>query len=256
MIFRTPFIKAAFALLFLGGGIPAALASDIKVIASTAMKSTFDELMPVFEKRTGHKVILPYYASADGRQRMREGEAFDVAITDLEAFHGLVKDGVALVDPVSVVAVNAVELAYPVSAGKPDVSTPDKLRAVLLAAKSISYSDPALGGGSSVYFQSVIEQLGIADAVRAKAVKAKSGQGAAPASEGQAEIGIAQASEIVVLKNMGSVPIMTDDPKSRSVYGIGVSAKSEQVEAARLLVQFLKSPEALAAMKRNGLNAN
>jgi molybdate transport system substrate-binding protein len=238
--------------LFLGG---TASAAEIKVIASTAMKSSFDEIIPVFEQRTGHKVVLPYYSSADGRRRMKEGEAFDVAITDLEAFHALVKDGVSVADPVTVVAINAVELAYPSSALKPDVSTPEKLKSVLLSAKSISYSDPALGGGSSVYFQSVIEQLGIAEIVRAKDVKAKSGQGAVPVAEGKAEIGIAQASEIVSLKGLSSTPIMTEDPKSRSIYGIGISAKSQQMEAARAFVQFLKSPEALSGLRRNGLSA-
>lgn len=245
-------VHASLLALCLSG---AACATEIKVIASTAMKSSFDEIVPVFEQRTGHKLVLPYYSSADGRRRMKEGEAFDVAITDIEAFHALVKDGVAVADPVTVIAINAVELAYPASAPKPDVSTPDKLKSVLLAAKSISYSDPALGGGSSVYFQSVIEQLGIAENVRAKDVKARSGQGAAPVAEGKAEIGIAQASEIVSLKDISSVPIMTEDPKSRSIYGIGISAKSQQMETARAFVAFLKSPESVAALRRNGLSA-
>jgi ABC-type molybdate transport system substrate-binding protein len=48
---------------------------------------------------------------------------------------------------------------------------------------------------------------------------------------------------------------MTEDPKSRSIYGIGISAKSQQMEAARAFVQFLKSPEALSGLRRNGLSA-
>ncbi len=248
-------IHASCLALMIGAASGQVRANEIKVIASTAMKSSFDELVPIFEQRTGHRVILPYYSSADGRRRIKEGEAFDVTITDLEAFHALVKEGVAVLDPVSIVGINAVELAYPAAGPKPDVSTPDKLKAMLLAAKSVSYSNPALGGGSSVYFQSVLAQLGIAEIVRAKEVLAPSGQGAVPVAQGQAEIGIAQASEIVSLKSLASVPIMTDDPKSRSVYGIGISAKSQQSEAARAFVQFLKSPESVDALKRNGLSA-
>ena len=49
---------------------------------------------------------------------------------------------------------------------------------------------------------------------------------------------------------------MPDDPKSRSVYGVGVSMKSSNLAAARDFVAFLKSPEGIAAMRRNGLSPN
>jgi molybdate transport system substrate-binding protein len=249
-------MKGAAVAVFLGVSATAAQAAEIRVFASTAMKSTFDEIVPVFEQRTGHKLILPYYSSADTRKRMKAGEAFDVAITEFDAFQELVKEGVTVADPVSVVAVNAVQLAWPAAGPKPDISSVEKLKAVLLGAKSISYSDPALGGGSSVYFQSLIERLGIADAVRAKDVKAKSGQGALPVAEGKAEIGVAQASEIVTLKTLSAAAIMPDDPKSRSIYGVSASVKSGNLAAARVFVAFLKSPEGIAAMRRNGLSPN
>jgi molybdate transport system substrate-binding protein len=250
------FIKGAAVAVFLCVGLNAAQAAEIRVFASTALKSTFDEIGPVFEQRTGHKLILPYYSSADTRKRMKAGEAFDVAITEFDAFQELVREGVTVADPVSVIAVNAVQLAWPAAGPKPDFSTVEKLKSVLLAAKSISYSDPALGGGSSVYFQSLIERLGIADAVRAKEVKAKSGQGAMPVAEGKAEIGVAQASEIVTLKSLSAEAIMPDDPKSRSIYGVGASSKSGNLAAAREFVAFLKSPEGTAAMRKNGLSPN
>jgi molybdate transport system substrate-binding protein len=250
------FVQAALVAAVLCASPRAALADEIRVFASTALKSTFDEIGPVFEQRTGHRLILPYHSSADTRKRMKAGEGFDVAITEFDAFQELVQEGVSVADPVSVIAVNAVQLAWPASTPKPDISTVEKLKAALLAAKSISYSDPALGGGSSVYFQSLIERLGIGEAVRAKAVKAKSGQGAAPVAEGKAEIGIAQASEIVALKNLSAVDIMPDDPKSRSTYGVGASSKSASLVAARQFVAFLKSPEGAAGLRRNGLSPN
>ncbi|MDB5641558.1 MAG: transporter substrate-binding protein [Hyphomicrobiales bacterium] len=237
-------------------GASAARAADIRVFASTAMKAAFDELGPLFEQRTGHTLILPYYSSADTRKRMKAGEAFDVAITEFDAFQDLVKEGLPVAEPVTVIAVNAVQLPWPVGGPKPDIATIEKLKAVLMAARSISYSDPALGGGSSVYFQSLIERLGIADVVRAKEVKAKSGQGAVPVAEGRADIGVAQASEIVTLKNLAAVAIMPDDARSRSVYGVGVSAKANSLAAARDFVAFLKSPEGIAGMRRNGLSPN
>lgn len=254
MFFQS--IKGAAMAALLCVGASAAHSAEIQVFASTALKSTFDEIGPVFEQRTGHKLVLPYYSSADTRKRMKAGEAYDVAITEFDAFQDLVKEGVAVVEPVTVVAVNAVQIAWPTSGPKPDISSAEKLKAVLLAAKSVSYSDPALGGGSSLYFQSLIERLGIAEAVRAKEVKAKSGQGALPVAEGKAEIGIAQASEIVTLKSLSAAAVMPDDPKSRSVYGVGVSAKAGDLPAARAFVAFLKSPDGVAAMRRNGLSPN
>ena len=122
------FIRGAAVAMFLCLGASAAPAAEIRVFASTALKSTFDEIVPVFEQRSGHKLILPYYSSAETRKRMKAGEAFDVAITEFDAFQELVKEGVAVADPVSVIAVNAVQLAWPAAGPKPDISTVEKLR--------------------------------------------------------------------------------------------------------------------------------
>src|SRR3954471_12560252 len=96
------FVKGAAVAVFLVGAT-AAQAVEIRVFASTALKSTFDEIVPVFEQRSGHKLVLPYYSSADTRKRMKAGEAFDVAITEFEAFQELVKEGVTIADPLSVI---------------------------------------------------------------------------------------------------------------------------------------------------------
>ena len=241
---------AAFITLASGS---ATRADEIKVMASTAMKSAFDEIVPVFEKASGHKVNLPYDSSAEGRRKLSAGEPFDIAMTASEVMEQLAKEGLALSGPVTLIAINAASLAYPVGKLKPDVSSADALKATVLAAKSMSMSDPALGGGSSNYFMGVAERLGITEQVRAKAVLTKPGQGAFPVGEGRAEIGIAQASEIALVPGVTGVPLFPDDPKSRSSVVAAISAKSAHAAAAKAFLDFLKSPQATAVFKAKGL---
>ena len=111
---------------------------------------------------------------------MEAGEEFDVTITSPAALEGFAKRGVILASPIAVVGVNSVFLAYKPGRQKPDISTPDALKAVLLKANAISYSDPAAGGGSSNYFMSVIQQLGIVEEIEKKAIITKPPEGTFP----------------------------------------------------------------------------
>ncbi len=136
----------------------------------------------------------------------------------------------------------------------PDVSTPDALKATLLAAKSFSFSDPALGGASSVYFAGVVAGLGITDAVMKKATLTKVGEGAVPLANGLVEFAVAQSSEYALLPGLDGVPIAPGDPKSKGSFAAGVSAKSVQPDTARAFVRFLLSPESIAVRKAAGLS--
>ena len=249
----APAVAAISTTLFLCLSASALRADEINVVASSALKAAFNELVPVFEKASGHKLILPYDPSAVGRSKLASGEAFDVAIVDRASFQELVSKGLRLAAPFSVLAVNSAQLAYTAGKPKPDVSSPEALKATVLAAKSMSYSDPALGGSSSNYFVGVAEKLGILEQVRAKAIVTKPGQGAFPVGEGRAEIGIAQASEVALVKGVAGIDIFPEDPRSRSVYAIGVSASAAHPAGAQAFVAFLKSPEAVALMKSKGL---
>ena len=212
-----------------------------------------DVLVPMFEKSSGDKVTVQYESSSMERKKLEAGEPFDVAVATAALIDALVVKGLA--EPGSKVDVGAIvaSLAFKHGAPTPDVSTPEALKAVVLNAKSISFSDPAAGGTSSVFFNGVVARLGIADEVAKKSVMTRPGQGAFPVGDGRAEIGVAQSSEVALVPGLDGVRILPGDPKSRTAYAVGVSSQSSQKAAAMAFEKFLLTPEAAAVRKAKGM---
>ncbi len=227
---------ALVAAAFLAVAMPASSA-ELKVMSSGAYRAALEELVPAFEKASGNKLVVHYHPAAIVGRKIAAGEAFDVAIAGDKALEGLVEQGIA----------------YRRGAAKPDIATPDALKAVILNAKTISFSDPAGGGSSSNYFVGIIQQLGLTDEVQRKAILTEPGKGAFPVGEGKAEIGVAQTSEIAMAPGVEGVAIFPADPNSKSTYAAGVSAKSSETAAARDFVKFMLSPDAMAIRKSKGL---
>ncbi len=152
-------IRSRAAALFLAGAILASAAAPgfaqtnapLNVLASVAVKGAFDQLGPLFEKASGQNVAITYDGPAGMNRRIAAGEPFDVVISGAAAIDGFAKAGTVAADSATVVGTAVASLAYKHGMPKPDIATPDALKAVVLGAKTISFSDPASGGTSSVY---------------------------------------------------------------------------------------------------------
>jgi len=233
-----------------------ARAAEVHVITTGAIKAALDALAPMYEKSSGDKLILQYESSVPEREKLEGGASFDLAIGAAALMNSLADKGIAAKGTLSTLGALAAEVAYHHGDPAPDVSTPEALKALVLKAKSISYSDPALGGTSSVYFAGVIQTMGIADEVRRKAIMTKPGQGAAPVGEGKAEIGVAQSSEIAMVPGLDGVPLFPADPKSKSTLAMAVSSKAGNAAGAAAFEKYLVSPEATAVLRAKGVLAN
>ena len=174
-----------------------ARADEIKVMASVALKSTLDDLAAKFESAGGGKVKMVYGLAAQLKQRVSDGEADDVAVLIRSMMEDLLKQGKLAAGSLTNVGGTPVAIAIRAGAPKPDIGTVDALKHTLIAAKSISYSDPAKGGASGVYFAKVIDQLGLTDELKAKTILVPGAQAPELVAKGQAELGVAQGSEIV-----------------------------------------------------------
>jgi molybdate transport system substrate-binding protein len=225
--------------------------ATLRIIAAVPVKAALDAIVPLFEKASGHDVGIEYGAG-DIPTKIAAGEAFDVVILGTAAMDALVKGGFVLPDSQAMFGTAVFELAYRSSTSRPDISTPDALKAVLLNAKTISYSDPAAGGPSSVYFAGLIEQLGLRENVQRKAILTKPGQGAFPVGDGRADIGVAQSSEIASAPGVEGVPLAPSDPKAKSRMAAGISSKSTETDAARAFIRFMLAPDATAIRKSKG----
>jgi molybdate transport system substrate-binding protein len=240
--------------LAMAGGLllgSVAQAAEYKVLTSVALKSALDELAPQYEKMSGNKLTIGYGLIAELRKRILEGETADLIILSAPVMEELGKQGkVASGTPMPIVS-TAVAIAVKAGAPKPDISSADALKKTLLAAKSIVYADPAKGGASGVHFAKVLDRLGIADQMKAKTILVPGAQAGEVVAKGEAELGIAQASEIVPVAGVQLVGALPAELGAVTVFAASFGAGTK--DAPTQLVRFLKGPTAVPVFKSKGL---
>jgi molybdate transport system substrate-binding protein len=241
-------------LIGLWAGTPAAWAGEIKVMSTVALTATLDELKPRFESTTGHKLTIVYSVIADLKKRIQDGETADVMLLSRSALEDLATQGKVASGSIVNVASSAVSVAVRAGTPPPDISTADALKRTLLAGKSVVYADPAKGGASGVHFAKVLEKLAIANEMSPKTTLVPGAQAAEVVSRGEAEIGVAMASEIVPIKGAQLVGPLPKDLGMVLQFSAGVGPKSQDPAAASALIQFMTGPAGADALKSNGMD--
>ena len=244
---KRQFAAAAAALLLCSG---VAGAADIKVLSTQATEDTYRELVPQFEKATGHKVTTIFTGTLNVQKRLADGESYDMIIMAGPAIDAQIKAGKAIAGSRVDIAKSGVAVGVPKGAPKPDISTTEALKKTILAAKSIGYST----GPSGVYILTVFEKLGVADQVKGKLKQTPSGVfvGTIIANR-EVEIGFQQVSELGNFPGVDYVGPLPADVQQTTVFSSGIIAAAKEAEAAKVLVKFLTTPAAGAAFKKRGM---
>jgi molybdate transport system substrate-binding protein len=229
-----------------------AQAAELKILTSVALTSVLDELAPMFEKATGAKLSIDYNLIAVQRKRILEGESADVIILSRGVMDELQKQDKIGASGLVNVAGTPVSVAARAGAPTPDISTADAFKQTLLNARSIVYADPARGGASGVYFARVLDRLGIAEQMNAKTILVPGAQAAEVVAKGEAELGVAQASEIVPVAGAQLVGPLPGEFASMTVFTAGIGAVSQSPDPANELIKFLTGPEAARRFKAKG----
>jgi molybdate transport system substrate-binding protein len=243
---------AAGALLACWLTVTAGSAAEIKVLTSVAVSSALNQITPNFEQETGNKLDIGYSLIADIRKRLLEGETADVIILSRPVMDELDKQKKFASDSITNIAGTPVALAVRAGAPKPDISTVDALKSTLLGTKSIVYADPSKGGASGVYFAHVVDRLGIADQLRSKTILVPGAQAAELVAKGEAEIGVAQTSEIVPVTGAQVLGPLPGEYASTTLFAAGIGATTTVPEAAKSLVKFLTGPIAGSVFSAKG----
>jgi molybdate transport system substrate-binding protein len=242
-------ILAALALL-----IPAAEASaaEVKVLSTVALRDSWEELKARFEASSGHRLALDLGTSGAVAKRVAEGEAGDVIVTTAANIERLTAAGKAVAGTSRLVGKSAVGLAVRKGAARPDISTPESLKQTLLGAKAVAYSDPAGGGASGIHFAKVLERLGIAAEVNARAKLGRGVPNGEAVVRGEADIAVQQVPELLAVPGVEIVGPLPGDLGNVTPWSAAVLTASKDLEAARALIQFLQSPETVALLKAKG----
>jgi len=229
-------------------------AAKIEVISGGAFKQVLNALVARYQTDSGNTVNVTYRTVGQHLKLIKDGEeSFDVAILTPEAIVGLAKDGKVVCGSGADLARTGVGVVVKEGAPLPDIGTVEALKQALLAAKSVAYIDPKAGGSSGIYVGKLIERLGIADAVNAKAVLVQGGDVASHVVDGEAEIGIHQISEILAVKGAILVGPLPAEIQNFTVYSAGVSATAKDGATASEFVKFLAGSHALPIIKAKGM---
>jgi molybdate transport system substrate-binding protein len=222
----------------------------MKVLCTNGLKSVMLDLAPAFERAIGSKPVLTWGSAAGLMQALAAGTAADLVILTAEAIDDLIARGKVAAGSRVDLARSGIGIAVRQGASKPDIATPDALKRALLAAKSVAHSKTGMSG---IYFPTVLERLGIVDAMRSKIVMPDPGT---PVGElvaaGTAEIGVQQISELLPVAGIAVVGPLPAALQKITTFTAGVLAAAKEPEAAAALARFVAA-ESKPLLARWGL---
>ena len=242
---------AAAGVIGMSLGTGTAQGAEIVVFSTISAKEALIELVPEFEHASGHKVNITYAGGSDLVNRIRNGTRGDIFIGPEEFSGPLMDEGKLVAGSRTAFAHSSTGLAVRAGIPKPDISSPEKLKSVLLAAGSVSYS----AGASGMHFVKVLDRLGIADAIAAKRVVPRPGElVGAVVARGDADIGVQQISELLPVPGIQILDPLPAELQQTIVYGATAFPQSTQREGAQAFVSFLRSKAAQAVLRKKGLD--
>lgn len=233
------------AVLSLGVVKPAASA-ELKVWTSRAIATVLDVVGPQFERETGHKLSVATGFSPAFVKRINAGEQFDILVAPPPVLDRMIKAGKLAADTRTLLVSSDVGVEVRAGAPKPDISTVAAFKQALLNAKSITYL-PAPG------VPQMLERLGIVDAIKGKSTIPSTDIVSELVAKGEVELGIVVITQIVTTPGVELVGPLPADIKVTTTFGGAVSANSNAPQAARALLQFLRSEAAVKVIRKQGM---
>lgn len=250
---RTWFSVALSGVLLFANAGSFANAAEVKLFCPVAMKGVMSDLVPQFERSSGHKVAIEYGTVGALVDRLIKGESGDVAIVSGPRHDDLQKQGKMVGGSRVDIARVGVGVFVRAGAPKPDISTVDALKRTLLGARAISYGDPAKGGVSGTHMANLVERLGIAAEMKAKTKLLPDSQVVLEAvAKGDAELGFGLTSDAVLVSGVELVAALPAEVQNFTLYAAGIIANSKGAVAGEALIKFLSSPAAHAVLKTKG----
>ena len=227
--------------------IGAAGAAEIKVMYPPPLRTMLSELIPQFERASGHKLAVTYESSWLLVERIQKGETADVAFLTARQVDGLIKEG-KLARKLDLVR-SSIGIAVRAGAPKPDVGTVEAFKRTLLAAKSFARNE---GADSGVFMVGLLQRLGIAEQMAAKSTLIRRGFVAELVAKGEVEMAAQQMPELMAVPGVDATRL-PPEIQHVIVFSAGIPATSSAPDATGELLQFLSSPAAAAVIKAKGL---
>jgi molybdate transport system substrate-binding protein len=235
---RAALHRLSFAACALVAGIAVAVAAEVRILTVGSTQHAAKAIAADFNKATGNTVSFTVTAPFLIDKELA-GKPFEVVIVSIPQMDAL--DGAGALRPASRVAISRVGVGIVVREGAhaPDISTPDAFKRAVLAARSITYSDPTIPNLSGGIAVAALTKAGILDQVQPKVRIAMLGPGAELITKGEVELGFFNLSEVLPgLKVVGPVPAPL---QGYTFYEAAVLAKGAAPEEAAALIKLMAS---------------
>jgi molybdate transport system substrate-binding protein len=219
------------------------------------MHRVFDRVMPAFEAASGKRFRIEYASTVEIAQRVTDGERADFVVASRAGVDKLI--GAQKVAADSQLDLGGSRIVVAVLKGRraPDISNAEAVKNALLAAKSVSYTDPSSGGPSGIYMARVLKGLGISEQVNAKTRFPPAGGPVGDIlARGEADIGIQQSVELTSYPGVDVVGPLPPEMQVITDYVAAIPKGSDHPDAGTALVNFLRSPEGVLLLREGGLD--
>jgi molybdate transport system substrate-binding protein len=229
--------------------------AELKVYSSIGMRSAAEQLFRIFEKENSCPLAVTWGTAPMLVARIEAGETADVLILSRAGIDALRKQGKIAAGSDVTLAGSGVAIAVKAGAPKPDISTPEALKATLLKARSIAYSEPAAGGASGVYFAKLLERMGIAEQMKPKTKYPPAGGFSGELLlTAEAELAVQQKPELLHVAGIEIIGVLPGDLNVVTEFAAGIMAGNKNAEMSRALIQSLRSGKAAAVFRAKGLD--
>jgi molybdate transport system substrate-binding protein len=228
---------------------------ELKVYSTMAVQGAVEALVPQFETANRCRLALTWGTAPMLVRRLQGGETADVLILNRAGIETMRRDGRIAGGSDVTLASSATAVAVKSGARWPDISTAEALKRALLESRAISYSDPAAGGASGIWFAQVLEKLGIAGEMKARTrFPPPAGYCGELLATGEADLAIQQIPELLHTAGIEIVGPLPGDLHMITVFAAAVEAGSLHAGTAAALIDFLRSPPAAAVFRAKGLD--
>jgi molybdate transport system substrate-binding protein len=226
------------------------MTDSIRMFSTLALKGAMSRLAEGYQSSFRTRIDADFAPTLALLERVRAGEGVDLVILTQEGLDELASEGRVVPSSCVQLARSFVGIAVKAGAVHPDIATEVVLRATLLAARSVAYSKI---GASGILFARLIERLGIAAEINARATIIPSGFTAEKLLSGEADLAVQQISELEQVPGIevvGSIPRNLQTP---AVFSAGIIEASTKAEQAERLLRYLASPEVAPVLRESGL---
>jgi len=244
----------ALALIVVAAFVPTSpAAADVKIVCASGMREIVSELQTRLGQVAGQQVSISFGEAGDLRRRIQGGEIADVAILPRIVLHQVAADGNVVAGTIIDISQSSIGIGVRKDGPKPDISSAEKFKQVLLAAKTIVVSDPAFGGVATVHVADVFRRLGITDQLTPKLKLTRDQRNATFVAKGEADIAVQLSSEIRAVPGIEFIPFPTEFARTY-VFSTALGKNAKDANAARTILQFLAGPETAVVVAAHGMD--